>query len=160
MLSNPPNTFGYLNTLETHSAEYMCSMFNEVAFQNSPSFCCRLSLSYTRKFIYYGWQVIENHFPLSEGYSINSRLDKARLATRTIAKYQACHVTLKHPPWIWFWPTNQKGGLESSSFILRRQLHNPHFLQKCCHFRWLCFDFRANDNTFERNEDCATVFLR
>ena len=93
MLSNPPNTFGYLNTLETHSAEYMCSMFNEVAFQNSPSFCCRLSLSYTRKFIYYGWQVIENHFPLSEGYSINSRLDKARLATRAIAKYQASHVT-------------------------------------------------------------------
>ena len=24
----------------------------------------------------------------------------------------------------------------------------------------LCFDFSKNDNTFERNEDCATVFLK
>ena len=37
---------------------------------------------------------------------------------------------------------------------------NPHFFQKCCHFCWLCFDFSKNDNTFERNEDCATVFLK
>ena len=37
---------------------------------------------------------------------------------------------------------------------------NPQFFQKCCHFRWLWFDFRKNDNTFERNEDCATVFLK
>ena len=39
-------------------------------------------------------------------------------------------------------------------------MRNPHFFQKCCHFRWLCFDFSKNDNTFERNEDCATVFLK
>ena len=35
-----------------------------------------------------------------------------------------------------------------------------YFFQKCCHFCWLCFDFSKNDNTFERNEDCATVFLK
>ena len=35
-----------------------------------------------------------------------------------------------------------------------------HFFQKCRHFHGLCFDFRGNDNTFERNEDCATVFLK
>ena len=43
-------------------------------------------------------------------------------------------------------------------------MHDPHFFQKCCHFQynisWLCFDFSKNDNTFERNEDCATVFLK
>ena len=39
-------------------------------------------------------------------------------------------------------------------------MHNSHFFQKCCHFRDLCFDFSENDNTFERNEDCATVFLK
>ena len=39
-------------------------------------------------------------------------------------------------------------------------MHNPRFFQKCCHFHWLCFDFSNNDNTFERNEDCATVFLK
>ena len=39
-------------------------------------------------------------------------------------------------------------------------MRNPHFFQKCCHFRWLCFDFSKNDNTFERNEDCASVFLK
>ena len=39
-------------------------------------------------------------------------------------------------------------------------MRNPHFCQKCCHFRWLCFDFSKNDNTCERNEDCATVFLK
>ena len=39
-------------------------------------------------------------------------------------------------------------------------MRNPHFFQKCCHFCWLCFDFSKNDNTFERNEDCATVFLK
>ena len=37
---------------------------------------------------------------------------------------------------------------------------NPHSFQKCCHFCWLCFDFSENDNTFERNEDCATAFLK
>ena len=36
-------------------------------------------------------------------------------------------------------------------------MRNPHFFQKFC---WLCFDFGENDNTFERNEDCATVFLK
>ena len=39
-------------------------------------------------------------------------------------------------------------------------MRNLHFFQKCCHFRWLCFDFSKNDNTFERNEDCATAFLK
>ena len=33
----------------------------------------------------------------------------------------------------------------------KKKLRNPHFFQKCC------FDFSENDNTFERNEDCATV---
>ena len=34
-------------------------------------------------------------------------------------------------------------------------------LQKCCHFRLLCFDFSKNNNIFERNEDCVlTVFLK
>jgi hypothetical protein len=27
-------------------------------------------------------------------------------------------------------------------------------------FRWLCFDSSENDNTFNRNEDCVTVFLK
>ena len=36
-------------------------------------------------------------------------------------------------------------------------MHNPHFFQKYCHFRWLCFDFSENDNTFERNEDCTIL---
>ena len=39
-------------------------------------------------------------------------------------------------------------------------MRNPHFFQKCCHFCWLCFNFSKNDNTFERNEDFATVFLK
>ena len=43
--------------------------------------------------------------------------------------------------------------------MLRRQLRNPHFFQKCCHFRWNHNKVRENDNSFERNEDCATVFL-
>ena len=28
-----------------------------------------------------------------------------------------------------------------SPFILRTQIRDRHFFQKCCHFRWLCFDF-------------------
>ena len=47
-----------------------------------------------------------------------------------------------------------------SPFIFRRQLCNPHFFQNCCHFCSLRFDFSENDNTFERNEDCATFFLK
>ena len=47
-----------------------------------------------------------------------------------------------------------------SPFILWRQFRNLHFFQKCCHFRWLCFDYSKNDNTFERNEECATIFLK
>ena len=39
-------------------------------------------------------------------------------------------------------------------------MHNPHFFQKCCHFRWNQNKVSKNDNTFERNEDCATVFLK
>ena len=39
-------------------------------------------------------------------------------------------------------------------------MRNPHFFQKCCHFCWLCFDFSKNDNTFEGNEDCRTVFFK
>ena len=39
-------------------------------------------------------------------------------------------------------------------------MHNPHFFQKCCHFRWNQNKVSENDNTFERNEDCATVFLK
>ena len=43
-------------------------------------------------------------------------------------------------------------------FILRRQLRNP----LCCHVVIFTdfFVFSINDNTFERNEDCATVFLK
>ena len=39
-------------------------------------------------------------------------------------------------------------------------MRNCHFFQKHWHFCWLCFDFSKNYNTFERNEDCATVFLK
>ena len=45
-------------------------------------------------------------------------------------------------------------------FFLKRQLRNPHFFQKCSHFHWNLNKVRENDNTFERNEDCATVFLK
>ena len=34
------------------------------------------------------------------------------------------------------------------------------FLSKVLHFCWLCLDFSKNDYTFERNEDCATVFWK
>ena len=37
-------------------------------------------------------------------------------------------------------------------------LHNPHFFQKCCHFLWN--QVSEKYNPFERNEDCATVFLK
>ena len=47
-----------------------------------------------------------------------------------------------------------------STFILRRQLCNPHFSHKCCHFRWNQNKVSENDNTFGRNEDCTTVFLK
>ena len=34
-------------------------------------------------------------------------------------------------------------------------MRKPHFFQKCCHFLW-----NQNKVTFEKNEDCATVFLK
>ena len=37
---------------------------------------------------------------------------------------------------------------------------NPHFFQKCCYFHWNQNKVSKNDNTFERNEYCATVFLK
>ena len=40
------------------------------------------------------------------------------------------------------------------------QLHNSHFFQNCCHFCWNQNKVCENDNTFERNEDCASVFLK
>ena len=43
---------------------------------------------------------------------------------------------------------------------LRTQLRDPHFFQKLCHFCWPCFEFSENDNTFERNEDRITGFLK
>ena len=36
----------------------------------------------------------------------------------------------------------------------------PHFYQKCCNFCWNQNKVSENDNTFERNENCATVFLK
>ena len=39
-------------------------------------------------------------------------------------------------------------------------MRNPHFFQKYCHFRWNQNQVSENYNTFERNEDCATVFLK
>ena len=39
-------------------------------------------------------------------------------------------------------------------------MRNPHFFKKCCHFRWLCFDLYRKYHNFERNEICATVFLK
>ena len=39
-------------------------------------------------------------------------------------------------------------------------MRNPHFFQKCCHFCWNQNNVSENDNTFERNEDCVTVFLK
>ena len=40
-----------------------------------------------------------------------------------------------------------------SSFILRTQLRDPHFFQKCCHFHQNQNKVSKNDNAFERNED-------
>ena len=48
------------------------------------------------------------------------------------------------------------------------QLHDPHFFQNCGTFQynisWLCFDVSwcciEKYHNFERNEDCATVFLK
>ena len=45
-------------------------------------------------------------------------------------------------------------------FILRSQWRDPHFFQKCCHFCWIQNKVSENDNTFERNEDCTSVFLK
>ena len=39
-------------------------------------------------------------------------------------------------------------------------MRNPHFFQKSCHFLWNHNKISKNDNTYERNEDCATVFLK
>ena len=44
--------------------------------------------------------------------------------------------------------------------MLRTQLHDPHFFQKRCHFRWNQNNFCKNDNAFERNEDRVTGFLK
>ena len=38
-------------------------------------------------------------------------------------------------------------------------MRNPYFFQKC-HFCWNQNKVSKNDTTFERNEDCATVFLK
>ena len=47
----------------------------------------------------------------------------------------------------------------SSLFILRRQLNDPHFVQN-----WGPFYYKSKQkqkyHNFERNEDCATVFLK
>ena len=42
--------------------------------------------------------------------------------------------------------------------ILRRQLRNPHFFKKCCHFFWNQNRVSKNDNTFERNR--SNIFLK
>ena len=39
-------------------------------------------------------------------------------------------------------------------------MRNPHFFQKCFHFCWNQNKVSVNDNFFERNEDCATAFLK
>ena len=38
-------------------------------------------------------------------------------------------------------------------------MRNPHFFQKCCHFCWNQNKV-SESNTCERNEGCATVFLK
>ena len=53
-------------------------------------------------------------------------------------------------------------------FIFRRQLRNLHFFQNCghfqnnisCHQNKVSWCYIENDHNFERNEDCATVFLK
>ena len=37
---------------------------------------------------------------------------------------------------------------------------NPHLFQNCCHFYWNQNKVSKNDNTFERDEDCTTIFLK
>ena len=78
------------------------------------------------------------------------------------------NVVCDRPPWITETHTYMKHVRGETvvkaalKLVLKsyRQLRNPHFFQKCCHICWLCFDFRKNHNTFERNEDCLTVFLK
>ena len=45
-------------------------------------------------------------------------------------------------------------------FILRTQLCDPHFFQKCCHFHWIQNKVSKNDKAFERNEDPVTGFIK
>ena len=45
-------------------------------------------------------------------------------------------------------------------FIWNSLLKSVHFFQKGCHFCWNLNKVSENDNTFGRNEDCATVFLK
>ena len=44
-----------------------------------------------------------------------------------------------------------------SPFILRSQLRDPHFFQKCCHFQ---YNNKNMTTLFERNEDRVTGFLK
>ena len=60
----------------------------------------------------------------------------------------ACHITTAPLPPIF---------LEDAASLLYC-VKSIHF--NCCHFFWLCSDFSKNDNSFERNEDCTTVFLK
>ena len=51
--------------------------------------------------------------------------------------------------------------LRRLKFVLfKKPVNRPHFSQKRCHFRWNQNKVSENDNTFERNEDCVTVFLK
>ena len=47
-----------------------------------------------------------------------------------------------------------------SPFILRRQLHNPHFFQNCGTFQYNNNNNNNKYHNFEINENCATVFLK
>ena len=42
----------------------------------------------------------------------------------------------------------------------KKTIAQSSFLSKYCHFCWNQNKVSENDNTFERNEDCATVFLK
>ena len=70
-------------------------------------------------------------------------------------------------------PSNQRIEIKENIFLLKSvhfntQLHDPHFFQNCGTFQynisWLCFDVSwcciEKYHNFERNEDCATVFLK
>ena len=66
-----------------------------------------------------------------------------------------------------FWPS--KNPHLYSDWLWMKILKSVHFknpvtqssfLSKALSFCWLCFDFTENDNTFERNEDRVTGFLK